>query len=170
MDDAEKWLCEDDNQSRAARADRLREVQCLFPVIEDGLITFGGLETMTALTEPRLAYLNGLYLCTVLSALAVLERHFAGILYAKGLESAKRMSFDDLLKRAERDSLIASEDRPDFDQFRHLRNAYAHFREPSHELSSLRRSIKEDLPFEDLLHKDGQTALALLGRYFTRGP
>jgi hypothetical protein len=170
MDDAEKCLCEDDKRSRASRAERLQELENLFPLTGEGLITFGGMETMTALVEARLAYLNGLYLCTVLAALAVLERHFAGMLYAEGLGSAKRMSFDDLLKRTERESLISSEDKPVFDQFRQLRNAYAHFREPSHELSSLRRSIKEDLPFEDLLRKDAQTATGLLGKYFSRSP
>ena len=34
---------------------------------------------MTALVEARLAYVNGLYFCTILSALAVLEHHLAGI-------------------------------------------------------------------------------------------
>jgi hypothetical protein len=96
----------------------------------------------------------------------VLERHFAGMLYATGLESAKRMNFEDLLKRAKKDGILKPEEESDFDEFRHLRNAYAHFREPSHELSSLRRSIKHDQPFDDLLQRDAQTALALLGRHF----
>jgi hypothetical protein len=99
----EQWLREDDRKSRPFRAARVREAIELFPIPEDGLITFGGSETMTALVEARLAYVNGLYLCTVLSALAVLERHIAGVLYAAGLESAKRMSFEDLLKRAKKD-------------------------------------------------------------------
>jgi hypothetical protein len=92
------------------------------------------------------------------------------MLYVKGLKSAKRMSFEDLLKRAKKDGLLKPEEESDFDEFRHLRNAYAHFREPSHELSSLRRSIKHDQPFEDLLQRDAQTALALLGRHFGQTP
>ena len=51
--------------------------------------------------------------------------------------------FEDLLKRAKKDGLLKPEEESDFDEFRHLRNAYAHFREPSHELSSLRRSLSE---------------------------
>ena len=161
---------EDDRKSRLFRAVRVREAIELFPIPEGGLITFGGFETMTALVEARLAYVNGLYFCTILSALAVLERHFAGMLYATGLESAKRMNFEDLLKRAKKDGLSKPEEESDFDEFRHLRNAYAHFREPSHELSSLRRSIKHDQPFDDLLQRDAQTALALLGRHFGQTP
>jgi HEPN domain-containing protein len=166
----EQWLRKDDRKSRPFRAARVREAIELFPIPEEGLITFGGSDTMTALVEARLAYVNGLYLCTVLSALGVLERHIAGVLYAAGLESAKRMSFEDLLKRAKKDGVLKPEEESDFDQFRHLRNAYAHFREPSHKFSSLRRSIKDDLPFEDLLRRDAQTALALLGRYFGQSP
>jgi hypothetical protein len=168
--DEEQWLQEDDRESRPFRAERVREVNELFPIPEGGLITFGGLETMTALVEARLAYVNGLYLCTVLSTLAVTERHFAGMLYAKGLESAKRMSFEDLLKCAKKDGFFNPEEESDLEQFRHLRNAYAHFREPLHKLSSVRRSIKDDLPCEDLLHRDAQAALRLLGRHFAQRP
>jgi len=133
MGEEEQWLQEDDYKSRPFRAARVREAIEIFPIPEGGLITFGGLETMTALVEARLAYVNGLYFCTILSALAVLEHHFAGILYATGLESAKRMNFEDLLKRAKKDGILKPEEESDFDKFRHLRNAYAHFREPSHE-------------------------------------
>jgi hypothetical protein len=147
--DEEQWLLEDDRKSRPFRAARVREAVELFPIPQGGLITFDGSETMTALVEARLAYVNGLYLSTVLSTLAVLERHFAGILYAKGLESAKRMNFEDLLKRAKMDDIFNPEEESDLEGLRHLRNAYAHFREPLHKLSSVRRSIKDDLPFED---------------------
>jgi hypothetical protein len=61
------------------------------------------------------------------------------------------MSFENLLKRAKKDGFFNPEEESDLEQFRHLRNAYAHFREPLHKLSSVRRSIKDDLPFEDLL-------------------
>jgi hypothetical protein len=108
--DEEQWLQEDDRKSRPFRAARLREVIELFPIPEGGLITFGGSETMTALVEARLAYVNGLYLCTVLSTLTVLERHFAGMLYAKGLESAKRMKFEELLKRAKEAGMFNPEE------------------------------------------------------------
>jgi hypothetical protein len=85
----EQWLQEDDRKSRPFRAERVREV----PNTRRGSDYVGGPETMSALVEARLAYVNGLYLCTILSTLAVLERHFAGMLYAKGLESAKADEF-----------------------------------------------------------------------------
>jgi hypothetical protein len=66
MDEEEQWLQEDDCKSRHFRAVRMREAIELFPIPEGGLITFGGLETITALVEARLAYVNGLYFCTIL--------------------------------------------------------------------------------------------------------
>ena len=129
-----------------------------------------GIAAIFELYEKKLSRRAIPSLKSVLSALAVLEHHFAGILYATGLESAKRMNFEDLLKRAIKDGLLKPEEESDFDEFRHLRNAYAHFREPSHALSSLRRSIKHDQPFDDLLQRDAQTALALLGRHFGQTP
>jgi hypothetical protein len=76
------------------------------------------------------------------------------------------MNFEDLLKRAKMDDIFNPEEESDLEGLRHLRNAYAHFREPLHKLSSVRRSIKDDLPFEDLLQRDAQMALGLLGRHF----
>src|SRR5580704_2347053 len=89
--DLDEWLREDDAKSRPFRAERAREMMAACPIAETGVMTSGGEETMTAFFEARLAYVNGLYLCTVLSALAVLERHFTALLYGAGLESAKRM-------------------------------------------------------------------------------
>ena len=91
MVDLEEWLREDDAKSRPFRAQRAREMMAACPIDEAGVMVSGGEDTMTAFVEARLAYVNGLYLCTVLSALAVLERHFTARLYGAGLESAKRI-------------------------------------------------------------------------------
>jgi len=80
------------------------------------------------------------------------------------------MNFDDLLNRAEKAGILTSAEGSDFDGFRLLRNAYAHFREPVHEFSGLRRSIRHDQPFDELLRQDAKKALSLLGRYFGRSP
>src|SRR3954447_27029795 len=143
--DEEQWLYEEDSKSRPFRAERLRELLEIFPIPESGMLTFGGFETATALTEVRLAYVDGLYLSVILLSLAVLERHFAGMLYSKGLESAKRMKVEDLLKRAKKEGVLGPDEEADFEQLRQLRNSYAHFRDSLHEFSSLQRSIKEDL-------------------------
>jgi hypothetical protein len=167
---AREWLRGEDSRTLNERADRAEDVARLFPMTGEGMITFGGLETGVALIECRLTYVSGLYLSTVLTALTVLERHFAGVLYAKGIEKAKRMAVEDLFKRAERERLLTGEEAAEFDQFRLLRNAYAHFRDPSHELSGLRRSMTEGLPLDELLHRDARAALKMLGSHFGRQP
>ena len=167
---AREWLREEDRKTLDERAARAEEAVRLFPLSEQGMITFGGLETGIALTECRLAYVSGLYLSTVLTALTVLERHFAGILYLKGVEKAKRMAVEDLFKRAEKESLLTGEEASEFDRFRQLRNAYAHFRDPSHELSGLRRSMKQGLPLDEVLKQDAGASLKMLGDHFGRQP
>jgi hypothetical protein len=165
--DLEKWLRADDAKSRPFRAERAREMMAACPIDEAGVMVSGGDETMTAFFEARLAYVNGLYLCTVLSALAVLERHFTARLYAAGLESAKRMSFDNVLRHALQAGGLTAQQAADFDELRLLRNAYAHFREPGH---SAQRALREGVPMGDLLKQDALKALEILGREFGRGP
>src|SRR6516165_7863901 len=92
--DLVEWLECEDAKSRPFRVIRAQEMMAACPIDEAGVMTHGGEETMTAFVEARLAYVNGLYLCTILSALAALERHFTGKLYAAGTEAAKRMSFE----------------------------------------------------------------------------
>jgi hypothetical protein len=77
------------------------------------------------------------------------------------------MNFEDLLKRAKKDGLLKPRE---FEELSLLRNTYARFREPGHEFSLPRRSIKHNLPIDDLLLRDAQSALALLGRRFGQGP
>jgi hypothetical protein len=165
--DLEEWLRVDDAKSRPFRAQRAREMMAACPIDEAGVATHGGEDSMTAFFEARLAYVNGLYLCTVLSALAVLERHFTARLYAAGLESAKRMSFDNVVKRALEDGTLTEQQAADFSELRLLRNAYAHFREPFH---SAERALREGVPMGDLLKKDALKALGILGREFGHGP
>src|SRR5262245_6462738 len=102
----EEWFREDDAKSRPFRAERAREMMATCPIDEAGVTTSGGEDTMTTFLEARLAYVNGLYLCTVLSALAALERHFTARAYAAGVDAAKRMSFENVLKRALQDGTL----------------------------------------------------------------
>src|SRR6202030_2530235 len=55
--------------------------------------------------EARLAYVVGLFL--FLTDFALLEVQIEGLLYAAGLERAKRMSIEDLIRRANEDGYIA---------------------------------------------------------------
>ena len=91
--DIEQWLREDDAKSRPFRAQRAREMMAACPIDEAGVMVSGGEDTMTAFVEARLAYVNGLYLCTVLSALAVLETPFHSAPLRRGLGIRKANEF-----------------------------------------------------------------------------
>jgi SAM-dependent MidA family methyltransferase len=166
----ENWIREADDQTRHERLARANEVSKLFPETEMGRLFSGGEQTYRAFVEAQLTYISGLYLSTILMALAALERHFAGAFYASGLEAAKRMSFENLSERGQETGLFSADHADDFEKFRVIRNSYAHFREPAHELSSIQRMIREDADFDTILRGDAWDALQIMARYFNEYP
>lgn len=163
-----RFLTQDDAASRRHRAERACEMMALLPVSEDGFLLRGGEETVRALVEVRLTYVNGLFLATVLTAIALIERQIAGLLYGAGLESAKRMSLEDLLKRAERNGWLRTIGRDEMDRFREVRNSYAHFREPGHGTSGMRRALNADKTVDVLIREDARIALKILGLFLAQ--
>ena len=80
------------------------------------------------------------------------------------------MSFESLLKKGQKTGLFCDDHAEDFEKFRLIRNSYAHFREPLHELSSFKRTMQEEADFETILHNDALDALRVMGRYFDEYP
>ena len=164
----EVWLEADEARSRPFRAKRLRKLVEILEIPDRGLLFFGGMETMQAFTELRLAYIHGLFLAVVLQVLLIIERNLAGHLYAKGIEEAKQMRLEKLLTSAVEHGYVTQDEARIFDRLRSIRNAYTHFRAPGHASSSLQRAIESDLPFHDLLEADATDsilALASFGNY-----
>jgi hypothetical protein len=80
------------------------------------------------------------------------------------------MSFASLLKWNQKTGLFGDDHAEDFEKFRLIRNSYAHFPEPLHELSSLKHTMQEEADFETILHNDALAALRVMGRYFDEYP
>jgi len=68
----QNWLEQDEAGSRSYRAERLAKLLAVIP--EEEMVFFGGLASAQAYTEIRLSYIHGLYLSTVLLALACIEQ------------------------------------------------------------------------------------------------
>ena len=143
-------------------------MMALFPLSKDGFLLRGGEETMSAFVEVRLAYVNGLFLATVLTAIALIERQIAGLLYRAGLEAAKRMSLEDLLKRAEQNGWLRAISRDEMDRFREVRNSYAHFREPGHGTSGMCLALNADTTIDAVMREDARIALKILGLFLAQ--
>jgi hypothetical protein len=168
MDGLLEFLERDDANSRSARATRVRELLELFPIPENGMLLFGGELVHRGIVEARLAYVSGLYFSCILTSLGVMGQYIAAFLYARGDDSARRMTSEKLFENAETIGLILPNERTEFDRFRKLRNSYAHFREISHPENLMRRAIRAESDCEEILQNDAKEALRLLGAYFNR--
>jgi hypothetical protein len=129
---------------------------------------FGGLASAQAYTEIRLAYIHGLYLSTVLLALACIEQELAGALHIRGMESAANARLEKLLKEGLTTGIITTEEFQTFDHLREVRNSYTHFRPPTHRTAWARRAMATDTPIDDILEADAAGALSALGSFLNR--
>lgn len=131
----ERHLREGDHGTWQGRIRRLRFVQKAYGP-ERGRLRFGGPDSVRLFEEMRLAYVNGLYLSTVVAAGAYVESNVAATLYVLGNSpnvpwsySAKKVnefSFAGLLRTAREHGLVDDSTYQKYDLLRQLRNSYVH--------------------------------------------
>jgi uncharacterized membrane protein len=160
------WLEQDEAVSRPYRAERLAKLLAVIPSEE--MVFFGGLGSAQAYTEIRLAYIHGLYLSTVLLALACIEQELAGVLHMQGMGNAANARLEKLLKESLTKGIITTEEFQMFDRLREIRNSYTHFRTPAHRTAWERRAIIADTAIDDVLEADATGALSALGSFLDR--
>ena len=144
------WLEQDDAGSRPHRAQRAKQVLDSIAFPESGFLFFGGMEASQSFTEARLAYVNGLYLATVLLVLVIVEQELAGTLYAAGVEKAKKLRLEDLPSMSFEERFITQGEHELLNELREIRNAHSHYRPLSHPSNLARRSMKIGAPMEDI--------------------
>jgi hypothetical protein len=160
------WLEQDEAASRSHRAERLSKLVALLP--EEEMVFFGGLASAQTYIEIRLAYIHGLYLSTVLLALACIEQELAGALHIRGMESAANARLEKLLKDGLTTGVITTHEFQTFDHLREVRNSYTHFRPPTHRTAWARRAMATDTPIDDILEADAAGALSALSSFLDR--
>jgi hypothetical protein len=166
--EAQDWLEKDEAKSRPHRAERLTMLLTTLPIPEDGLLMFGGMGSAQAFTEIRLAYIHGLYLSTVLLALACIELELAGALYAAGIDRAVKARLEWLLAQSRARGIITDQEFKTFDHLRTIRNSYTHYRAIADSAAWERRAMTTDTPIHEILEVDAEDALAALGSYMAR--
>jgi len=160
------WLEQDEALGRPYRAERLAKLLAVIP--EEEMVFFGGLASAQAYTEIRFAYIHGLYLSTVLLALACIEQELAGVLHIQGIDSAANARLEKLLKESLTRCIITTEEFQTFDHLREVRNSYTHFRSPTDRMAWARRAMATDTPTDDVLEADATSALSALGSFLDR--
>lgn len=163
-----EWLADDEEGSRAWRAERLQELLNWLPVSSDGMSFMGGDQSSFCFDEIRLCYVHGLYLAVVVLCLMYVERELAAQLYAAGWNKAAKANLTDLLKKAHEDGWISDDDRKTFADLARVRNSHAHFRGMNREKNAneslLHRIVAENSPPAEIIAKDARRALRAIAR------
>lgn len=167
-DDLMAWLEKDELRSRPYRAERLDELLSIFDSPRENVLFRGGTISHQSYTELRLAFIHGLYLSTVLLALACIEQELAGEQYAQGMDDAARTNLENLLHEAKRSGDIDDELFDEINQLRVVRNSYAHYRPPTHLKSYIQRSVRQVDQSIDLSKADALKALHVLAKFINR--
>ena len=132
---------------------------------EEEMVFFGGLASAQAYIEIRLTYIHGLYLSTVLLALACIEQELAGALHIQGMDNAANARLEKLLKEGLTTGIITTGEFQTFNRLREVRNSYMHFRPPTHRTAWARRAMATDVPIDDILEVDAEGARFALGSF-----
>ena len=131
-EEATEWLKREDGVGREDRTARLQWIASLMPQVEH--LTFpGGVLSKYHFEEMRYCFVYGQYLAVVLLGLAYIERTLAASFYGAGRNDLERASISTLLREAVASGMITGDDFERIDHAREIRNAFTHFRRPSHE-------------------------------------
>lgn len=160
------WLEQDEAGSRLYRAERLAKLLAVIP--EEEMVFFGGLSSAQTFTELKIAYIHGLYISTVLLALACIEQEMAGSFHMQGVDGAANARLENLLKNSLTENKITTDEFYTFDRLREIRNSYTHYRPPIHKMAWVRRAMVNDVPVDDILEADATAALSALATYLNR--
>lgn len=164
--DLQSWLEKDEALSRPYRTERLAKLLVILP--EEEMVFFGGMPSAQAYMEIRIAYIHGLFLSTVLLALACIEQELAGVLHMRGMDRLAKARLEKLLEEGLAKGIITAEEFQTFDHLRGVRNSYTHFRDPTHPTAWVRRAMINDTPIDDILEADATSALSALGSFIDR--
>lgn len=159
-----EWLERDEAGSRPYRAERLRDLLAIFETEKSHVMFRGGTVSHQAFIELRLAFIHGLYLSTVLLALACIEQELAGVLHIEGSNEASKMNLETLLQTALSRGYLNQTLFAEINALRSIRNSYAHYRPPSDIRSYMQRSVKESELSGELSKADALKALRALAR------
>jgi hypothetical protein len=136
----------------------------------ESMLFFGGVVSVQAFEEMRLAYLNGLYVSCVVVSQIVIEHILAGLFNLSNRSDLEGAGFQKLTKEAIADGYISQREFDDLDRLRRLRNPYTHSRPIMHPRCVMRRAVETgDHPLE-LFKQDAETALAVVAALLSRRP
>ena len=163
------WLESDEARSRPYRVERMGLLLDLFG--QGGYMQFfGGVVPAQAFEEMRLAYLNGLYISSVIISQVIIEHLLAGMFKMANRTDFEGAGFQKLTTEALAAGLISEGEFDGLDRLRKLRNPYTHSKPIMHQTSFIRRSAESDCHPAELFKQDAEVALTIVSGLLSRCP
>lgn len=153
-----------DISSRPSRADRLL---WLAQFHRDLSGITGPPEVMDLREEARVCYMNGLYVATLLTALACVEQMLSDELRPAPRTKKNRLDLESLIRAARKADLVPGPTLDDADRLRELRNAFSHQKDDDAQAFRLgvRVRVERKHP-RSLLEADAQLAIRTMYAVF----
>lgn len=170
--DLTRWLKDEDSKCYEDRLFRLKFLAEQTPT--GSYWSFDGLTGKYLFEEARYCFVYGQFLATILLGIAYLETALAASFYASGRNDLQRAPFSELLNEALSVGLISTDEHQEMNRVRNERNAYGHYRRPSHEGRIENRAFGADasegneLPY-DIIERDATAVMRLLLRIVGKG-
>lgn len=132
-------------------------------------LTFpGGLLSKSHFEEMRYCFVYAQYLAVILLGLAYIERTLAANFYGAGRNDLERASISALLREAAASGMITADEFERIDRAREIRNAFTHFRRPSHEENiEYRAMIENEVPYE-VIERDARHTIETVFKIVAR--
>lgn len=157
-DEVEKYLSEMDEETIAARAANLNYVISIAP--QHGLLM--PQESFLVLTEARDAFVNGLYVATVMLAQALIEHRLQIFMSSIGEHDAAKRGVSAIIKRLQtirpQHAFILGR----VDRLRAFRNPFTHLKPFEHEHTIGQVSLRTRQHPNEVLHHRAKEALAIM--------
>lgn len=149
-------LSESDAMRRDCRADRMIWLSDHVPNFG---VMAGPMDTLQLIEEARTTYLDGHFIATVLTALALIERLITGELAARGVQCRR---FEVALQKAKEHTSLPADMLARAEQVRRKRNAFTHPRPEDDPDTFGNRFMASKRHPNAILEEDAQEAVSLM--------
>ena len=157
-----------DELSLEARAHRLSYLMEMVKAPPGTFGIFRGPMTYPCYEELRLAYINGLYLTTVLMSLAYVEHQLANQLCERGDSKVRDDPLNIILQKGHKSGMLSQLEFDAFDGLRGIANSYKHFRHSGEASNLLAKQLVQNAPGRDVIKSDAERAIMAFGSFQTR--
>jgi len=148
-----------DRETLPDRIVRAQRVHAMFPKGRSFIMPF---ETAYVFEEARMTFVHGLFVSTILLAVAFAEHRLADFLTSKGRGKDARAGLKAICATLRHEGVVHEVVLGKLDRLREIRNPFVHVKEHGHKHLLSRRMVAHRIAPEELLRQDAEEALSLM--------